>query len=890
MTIQSPRRAGVRRIGVAIVASLLLAGLLPAGVPVAAAPVGPATQLVFGVQPSNATAGVAISPAVTVQVQDASGNLVTTDTSNVTVAIGTNPGSGALSGTLTQAAVGGVATFNNLSINNAGIGYTLRATDGSLTPATSTSFTIIGPAAKLAFGVQPSNTVFGVAISPAVTVQVQDAAGSVVPSTASVTVAIGTNPGSGALSGTLTQAAVGGVATFNNLSINNAGIGYTLTAASSGLTGTTSTSFTIIGPAAKLAFGVQPSNTVFGVAISPAVTVQVQDANGFVVTSSTASVTVAIGTNPGSGALSGTLTQAAVGGVATFNNLSINNAGIGYTLTAASSGLTGTTSTSFTIIGPAAKLAFGVQPSNTVFGVAISPAVTVQVQDANGFVVTSSTASVTVAIGTNPGSGALSGTLTQAAVGGVATFNNLSINNAGIGYTLTAASSGLTGTTSTSFTIIGPAAKLAFGVQPSNTVFGVAISPAVTVQVQDANGFVVTSSTASVTVAIGTNPGSGALSGTLTQAAVGGVATFNNLSINNAGIGYTLTAASSGLTGTTSTSFTITGANRLAFNVQPGGGAAGAVWTQQPVVRVLDSLSQVVTTDSSTFVTLAIGTNPAGGTLTCTSGTTLRVTNGVATFSGCSINVASSSPYTLVATSSASYASATSSSFYIGANRLAFNVQPGGGAAGAVWTQQPVVRVLDSLSQVVTTDSSTFVTLAIGTNPAGGTLTCTSGTTLRVTNGVATFSGCSINVASSSPYTLVATSSASYASATSSSFYVTGTRPSLTITAASAPGNKPATGYTTKTPKTVKVGTYVTWRFGGGSTLAGQRVNVLVARKVNGVWGSPVYYKSLWADQYGIVRFPYKSASATAINVRVQWPGNSSWAVSTSKALGAYWK
>jgi hypothetical protein len=56
------------------------------------------------------------------------------------------------------------------------------------------------------------------------------------------------------------------------------------------------------------------------------------------------------------------------------------------------------------------------------------------------------------------------------------------------------------------------------------------------------------------------------------------------------------------------------------------------------------------------------------------------------------------------------------------------------------------------------------------------------------------------------------------------------------------------------------------------------------------VWGNPVYYKSLWADQYGVVRFPYKSSSPAAINVRVQWPGNTTWGVSTSKALGAYWE
>ena len=56
---------------------------------------------------------------------DRFGNLVTFDTSNVTVALGTNPGGGTLSGTTTLAAVAGVATFSTLSIDKTGV-YTLN--------------------------------------------------------------------------------------------------------------------------------------------------------------------------------------------------------------------------------------------------------------------------------------------------------------------------------------------------------------------------------------------------------------------------------------------------------------------------------------------------------------------------------------------------------------------------------------------------------------------------------------------------------------------------------------------------------------------------------------------------------------------------------------------
>src|SRR5207237_769267 len=142
--------------------------------------------------------------------------------------------------------------------------------------------------------------------------------------------------------------------------------------------------------------------------------------------------------------------------------------------------------------------------------------------------------------GANPGGGTLSGTTTVAAVAGVASFSDLSIDKTGTGYTLTAASAPLTGATSTAFNINpGAASKLAFTVQPASATAGVSISPAVQVAVQDAFGNTITSSTASITVAIGTNPGGGTLSGTATVAAVSGVASFSTLSINKAGTGYT---------------------------------------------------------------------------------------------------------------------------------------------------------------------------------------------------------------------------------------------------------------------------------------------------------------------------------------------------------------
>jgi hypothetical protein len=373
-------------------------------------------------------------------------------------------------------------------------------------------------------------------------------------------VALGSNPGGGTLSGTVFLAAVNGVATFSNLSIDKAGTGYTLTASDGNLAGATSGAFNITpAAAAQVAFTTQPHGTTAGAFITPAVQVAVEDAFGNVVTTNTSNITVAIGSNPSGGTLSGTTTMAAVSGVATFGDLSINKAGNNYTLRASDGSLTAAISDPFDIIpAGATQLAFAQQPSNTTAGALISPAVRVAIEDQFGNVVTGNNSTVSVAIASNPGGGTLSGTTTVTAVSGVATFPNLSINKAGTGYTLAASDGALTGATSNAFNITPAAAsQVVFITQPSDTAAGAVITPAVRVAVEDQFGNVVTGNTSNVTVAIGSNPSGGTLSGTLTRAAVSGVATFNNLSINRAGAGYTLRASDGSLTGSFSSAFNI---------------------------------------------------------------------------------------------------------------------------------------------------------------------------------------------------------------------------------------------------------------------------------------------------------------------------------------------
>src|SRR5439155_21198910 len=104
-----------------------------------------------------------------------------------------------------------------------------------------------GSASRLAFTVQPATTSAGAVISPAVQVTVQNSSGATVSSTATITISL--TPGTGTvgavLSGTLAQAAVAGVASFSNLSVDRAGTSYTLTATATGLSSATSGLFAV---------------------------------------------------------------------------------------------------------------------------------------------------------------------------------------------------------------------------------------------------------------------------------------------------------------------------------------------------------------------------------------------------------------------------------------------------------------------------------------------------------------------------------------------------------------------------------------------------------------------------------------------------------------------
>ena len=233
---------------------------------------GAPAQLAFANQPPNTGAATVLSPAVTVQIQDASGNL-TTSTANVTLALGANPGGSTLSGTATVAAVAGVATFSNLSLNRAGIGYTLAASSGVLTGATSSPFTITGQVPTIT-----TPTSAAVATTTATLGGNASADGGATISARGVVFALTSVNNAPAIGGngvTNMAAAAGGTGVFTvNATSLTPGTAYTFAAYatnSAGTTYTTAGSFTTVSNNANLA-SLVPGSGSLSPAFDPATT------------------------------------------------------------------------------------------------------------------------------------------------------------------------------------------------------------------------------------------------------------------------------------------------------------------------------------------------------------------------------------------------------------------------------------------------------------------------------------------------------------------------------------------------------------------------------------------------------------------------------------------
>ncbi|HEY8256194.1 MAG TPA: Ig-like domain-containing protein [Gemmatimonadales bacterium] len=142
----------------------------------------PAAGLIFTRQPGPAVSGIAISPAVTVEVRDAENRLVPGFTGQVTLSLqGGTPGA-TLHGTVAAIPERGVATFGNVIVDLAGSGYVLAASAQPLPTAESDTFTVVpGLVSPSRSSIELSRTNLRTCCDTAlVTVTARDAAGNAI--------------------------------------------------------------------------------------------------------------------------------------------------------------------------------------------------------------------------------------------------------------------------------------------------------------------------------------------------------------------------------------------------------------------------------------------------------------------------------------------------------------------------------------------------------------------------------------------------------------------------------------------------------------------------------------------------------------------------------------
>ncbi len=678
--------------------------------------------------PANVGAGTAFG--LTVAAEDGQGNIDTTYNGPITLKLGNNPANGTLSGVLVLGAIDGVATFTGLSLNVPAKDYTILASSGSLTSATSIGFNVTaGQATQLVVapsGEPPASILAGGLFG--VTLIAEDQYGDPATDfTGSVSLSLA-NGGSVVLQGNTTANASGGQVTFSGLAIDTVG-DYQIQATSTNVSSAT-TSFINVNPGAATQLVVESGNPPSSIAAGSTFGFNVDAEDQYF--NLDATFDGAVVADNSSVAIHGLTSVTAKAGVATFSGLSIDKAGT-FTIQLTSGSLQAGAAGPITITAGAAKtLAIATEPPSSI-GSAQLFGLTVSADDQYSNPISSFAGTVTIALVT-PAGATLSGTLTKTALGGQAVFSRLSIDKTGT-YTIQATSPSLTSAISSGIVVSAAAAsQLVIQTPPSGVATAGQSFPVQPVlYLEDANGNLETNdNTTQVTASLG--GGAGPLLGTTTVTVHGGIATFAGLYDKRA---ETITldfATASGLSAgpTGGTIVNPDTATQLVITTEPPANAsAGVAFVPQPVIVEEDQFGNVETGDNKTVITaqLATGAGPI-------SNTTATVAAGVATFSG--LLDPTEETITLKFTGGG-LTSQPSSSIDVGAGtatQLVFVTPPYTlVTAGTPLTDPIVVAEEDKYGNVVTSDSSSVVTASLATG--GGTLY--GATTATVKNGIASF-------------------------------------------------------------------------------------------------------------------------------------------------------
>jgi hypothetical protein len=692
----------------------------------------PAAKLGFLTQPSEAVAGVAMSPAVRVAIQDATGATVSAATSTVTLTLGAGTTGATLGGTVSAAAVNGVATFPNLSMTKAGTGYTLVAKSANLTDATSGPFVIrAAAAARIDITTEPASAgASGAPLSPQPVVQLADQFGNPVPQ-AGVVVTASLASGTGTLTSATATTSATGSAAFNSLAITGVPGTYALAFSAPGLAGETSTTIALsAGAASQLAFVAAPPTTATN-GQPFTVTVGLRDAAGNPVSQAGVAVTVSLAS--GAGVLSGPPLTATTdaSGVASFPGLVITGLPGPYTLAFAAAGMSTLTSGTLQLAAgsPTQLILTVAPPANAVSGVALVPGPAVRLADVSGNFVSTAGVQVTATLAT--GTGSLAGATATTDATGTATFPALTITGPAGSYSLTFAAPGLTSVTTASITVAsGSPTQLTYTVAPPATAAsGQPLNPQPVLQLRDASGNAVLQAGVQVTAsAAGLT-----LTGESVTTNANGEAAFTSLTLSGATGTYNLAFGVVGVPSSISSSISLTAGSATQLTVStapPATTTAGQPFSA--TLQIRDAGGNAVAV-SGVAVTAAIASGP-GGTL---SGTLNVATNasGVASFPDL-VLTGTLGDYTLTFTAAGLSAATATVKLVAGApGGITLTTQPSASAKNdEVFATQPVVTVTDgagnpiSGAQVTASIASAppATTPPISTPTLGGTVTLTT--------------------------------------------------------------------------------------------------------------------------------------------------------------------
>jgi hypothetical protein len=627
-------------------------------------------------QPSAIVAGVSFSPEVRLELLDAYSNRVTGNNSfGIRPVFVKSDSTTSTSATITASA--GVIAFQNLTFTEAG-SYRIRFEDAAsnLTSVTSSEFVVSAAAAhSLVWDEQPINVIARTVMTQSPRLKVIDRFGNHVTSDSTTNVQLRVLPQSGntavtpaSATGLLKQAAAGYV-TFDNISLGLTAATYRLQVAAAtnsgvalaGSTSTPTSGFELMpGAPYALSIATTAADARAGASFGTQPVINILDRDNNIVPT-TSNIVMSVNQIQTTGSVS----VAAVNGVATFTNAGVSGARgnylVTYTLTVGGNTIT-TTQPIVLASGVAAKIEIVDQPVDKKTGSSFSAvAPRIRLLDAFDNPVTISgsiTARATVVSSTST---PLNTNTQSAAVSfdsnGIASFQGFDFVATPGTYRLAFAGSNFAVVTSSMFVVnVSDPAILTWQTPPPSTLVTGINMPTAVLELRDAFGNLVASDNSTVVTLSSANGTT--LSG-VTAVAQGGRFTFTNFNMIAIPGNYTLTASAS--VGTISISQAITITNDVAAKLQVEVSGLQTPRAGQPLqysaggylrVKVLDRFDNLVVTgaDTSLRITLSATAVAVSGSLGVTA------TGGIANFSSSSIvlsGTATNTGYSLLFSSNA---------------------------------------------------------------------------------------------------------------------------------------------------------------------------------------------------------------------------------------------